>query len=197
MPFAASVELDQPRLRKVRVLCDGSPTTFRDTLDHWQNDGAFRTWFSQLILDAPFRAVRWETPPVTRSTIDRDFEFVLHDAPGLLCRQDSRSFGEHFNSPAQADGVVSFENLGRDAMLVVPIPLGADYGHLAAFLRHAPEAQRHALWRRIGLEMTRRLSDRPLWLSTAGMGVPWLHIRLDSRPKYYGHRPYAMEGSDG
>jgi hypothetical protein len=28
------------------------------------------------------------------------------------------------------------------------------------------------------------------WLSTAGMGVPWLHVRLDDRPKDYGHRPY-------
>ncbi|MGI9175867.1 MAG: DUF6940 family protein [Rhodothermales bacterium] len=24
-----------------------------------------------------------------------------------------------------------------------------------------------------------------MWLSTAGGGVSWLHVRLDSRPKYY------------
>ena len=32
---------------------------------------------------------------------------------------------------------------------------------------------------------------RPTWLSTEGSGVPWLHVRLDSRPKYYHHAAYA------
>jgi len=36
-----------------------------------------------------------------------------------------------------------------------------------------------------------RLADTPLWLSTAGLGVSWLHVRLDTRPKYYRHRVYA------
>ncbi len=34
------------------------------------------------------------------------------------------------------------------------------------------------------------ISDRPIWLSTAGGGVAWLHVRLDSTPKYYGYAPY-------
>ena len=30
----------------------------------------------------------------------------------------------------------------------------------------------------------------PLWVSTSGAGVYWLHLRLDSFPKYYTHAPY-------
>jgi hypothetical protein len=30
-----------------------------------------------------------------------------------------------------------------------------------------------------------------MWLSTSGLGVAWLHIRLDSTPKYYQHQPYT------
>jgi len=37
-----------------------------------------------------------------------------------------------------------------------------------------------------------RLGERRLWISTAGGGVAWLHVRLDSSPKYYGFRPYAV-----
>ena len=51
----------------------------------------------------------------------------------------------------------------------------------------------HALWRTVGEAVSERITDRPLWLSTAGGGVAWLHVRLDSRPKYYGHTPYARE----
>ena len=34
------------------------------------------------------------------------------------------------------------------------------------------------------------LSDQPLWVSTCGLGVYWLHVRLDSFPKYYRYAPY-------
>jgi hypothetical protein len=61
---------------------------------------------------------------------------------------------------------------------------------MAAFIRDAPEAQKHELWQAVGAAMAARLDARPVWLSTAGMGVSWLHIRLDSRPKYYGFAPY-------
>ena len=90
--------------------------------------------------------------------------------------------------------VIAFPNLGNDAILVVPLPTdqrpAADYVHLAAFVRRAPAEQVHELWRVVGAAMEARLSDQPLWLSTAGMGVAWLHVRLDTRPKYYGFDEY-------
>ncbi len=78
--------------------------------------------------------------------------------------------------------------------MVVPRPLAADsaYGHLSAFVRGAPEAQRAELWKVVGATMQKRISDRAVWLSTAGAGVPWLHVRLDDRPKYYHHGPYRQ-----
>jgi hypothetical protein len=38
--------------------------------------------------------------------------------------------------------------------------------------------------------MVARLGAKPVWLSTAGGGVSWLHVRLDDQPKYYGFEPY-------
>jgi hypothetical protein len=127
---------------------------------------------------------------MTAATPDRPFEFVVSDEPGLIGRVDAEAFAEHF--PGAAGGVVSFANLGGDAVLVVPCPGGSEsaYGHLAAFVRHAPDEQRHALWAAVGRALAARLGAKPVWVSTAGMGVPWLHVRLDDRPKYYRHAPY-------
>ena len=86
----------------------------------------------------------------------------------------------------------AFANHGHDATLIAPCPrvsLSA-YPHLAAFIREAPERQRHALWQGVGKALERRLDGRPLWLSTAGLGVYWLHLRLDSHPKYYSFQAY-------
>jgi hypothetical protein len=173
---------------------DTKAATFADVLRGWQSDADFRTLFNSLLADAPYGAFRWETPPVITDTVRRPFEFVLLSSPDLAQEPDSEAFAEHFRGAPDA-GVVTFHNLGGDAILVVPCPLAdpAAYAHLAAFVREAPKPRRQALWQRLGDAMAQRLSVKPVWLSTAGAGVAWLHVRLDDRPKYYGYRPYRQD----
>src|SRR5579871_3688340 len=175
---------------KVKLDRDAAPVSYSEVLCAWQEDAEFRALFIALLADAPFAAFRWETPAITQATANRPFEFVLLDSPELLQPPDTSAFAKYFGK-ANAS-VVTFPNLGQDAILVVPCPLGSPtaYAHLAAFVRQAPLTQQHALWRMVGDVMQRRLSRKPVWLSTAGAGVAWLHVRLDDRPKYYGYRPY-------
>ena len=178
--------------RRCAVWRDGAPASWHDVVRAWQGDEEFRMSFSRVLADAPFKAYKWETPPVTKSTLGRPFEFVLLDAPALDRRPDPAAFADQFRGRPDDETVASFPNLGGDAVLVVPRPAGPSaYAHLAAFLRSAPQTQAHELWRVVGRATEARLGAKPLWVSTAGMGVPWLHVRLDSRPKYYGYRPYA------
>jgi hypothetical protein len=168
-----------------------SPVSYSDVLAHWQQDAEFRAFFLGLLSGSSFSAFRWETPPITKLTANRAFEFVLLDSPGLAAVPDPKPFARHLANVSKS-GVIAFPNLGKDAVLVVPTQLGppSAYGHLASFVRHAPEAQKHELWKMVGEAMSRRLNDQPVWLSTAGAGVSWLHVRLDNSPKYYGHEPY-------
>lgn len=189
--WTARTERLDDRAIRFAIDLDSTPVAYAEVLRRWQTDEDFRSWFNGLLADVPLAAFRWETPPITAATASRPFEFVLLDSPGLARKPDVDAFGEHFRGAA-SDGVVVFPNLGNDAIMVVPCPAGphAAYGHLAAFVRQAPLAQRHALWEAVGAAMERRLSAKPVWLSTAGAGVSWLHVRLDDRPKYYGHEPY-------
>jgi hypothetical protein len=186
-------ELADGRVLRFVVDLASKPATCADVLRSWQGDAAFRSLFNALLANAPYSAFRWETPPVTAATVARPFEFVLLDSPGLARRPDQDAFAAHFGGSPEG-GVVEFPNLGGDAVLVVPCPRAAPsaYGHLAAFVRHAPDSQRHALWQTVGDAMARRLGAKPLWLSTAGAGVSWLHVRLDDRPKYFGFGPYRQ-----
>jgi hypothetical protein len=187
---ARSEQLADVRGLRFAVDRAGRPATYAEVLRGWRSDAAFRSLFNALLADAPYTAFRWETPAVTADTVSRPFEFVLLNSPGLAPRPDPQAFAEHFRG-AETD-VVAFPNLGKDAILVVPCPIvePSAYGHLAAFVRLAPEPQRHALWRTVGEAMARRVGNEPVWLSTAGAGVSWLHVRLDDRPKYYGYGPY-------
>ena len=129
---------------------------------------------------------------VTSETVSAPFEFAVLDSPGLERRPDQAAFAKHFADSAAA--VVSFANLGGDAIMIVPRPIAAPtaYGHLASFVRFAPELQRQELWRIVGEKMAERIGKMPVWLSTAGAGVSWLHVRLDDRPKYYSYTPYDI-----
>jgi len=82
--------------------------------------------------------------------------------------------------------------LGGDARLVVPTPQGdaGIYTHLASFVRRAPAAQRDAFWQRVGKCLAEEIEEGTRWLSTAGGGVSWLHVRIDRRPKYYKYLDY-------
>ena len=170
--------------------------SFRAVIELWRDKKEFREYFTTLIQESSFDAFFWETPPVTDKTLGRPFEFVLVQSTSLAHLQpDPSPFMQHFSShPSKT--VLTFPNLGGDAILVVPAPLAdqACYTHLAQFLRSAPASQVDAFWSSIGSAMEKRISSRPIWLSTAGMGVSWLHLRLDSRPKYYRHAPYTAHG---
>jgi len=184
-------ELDGGGILRFVVSRDGNPASVADAIAAWRSDGEFRELFGAALAEAPFAAFRLETPGVTAATATRPFEFVLLEAPGLARAPDVGAFAEHFSKTLD---VVTFANLRGDAALVVPCPLASPsaYGHLAAFVRGAPGSQRDALWKLVGESMLRRMGAKPVWLSTAGAGVPWLHVRLDDRPKYYGHAPYKV-----
>ncbi len=188
---ADETPLEWGRGLKVRVNRADGPLRYSAAASLWQHDQEFRSFFIALLARAPWSAFRWETPPVTASTVHRDFEFVLLDSPGIDLPPDPTDFSELF-AGAQGQDVISFPNLGHDALLVAPLPLGPHqaYSHLASFTRLAPEEQNHALWAAVGRTFEQQVGEDPFWLSTAGGGVAWLHVRFDSWPKYYGYGPY-------
>ncbi len=180
--------------RRVVVSEGRSPLTFADFYSLLQTDSQFRKGLSSHLSNLPYGAIHWETPPVTKAALDAPFEFVVIDSPSLArVRPDPMPFSEHFYD---RDTVVDFSNLGGDAYLVAPTPPseGSDYSHLLAFLRTAPAAVIDKLWERVGMIFHSIVADSPVWVSTAGGGVHWLHVRFDRRPKYYRYRSYCTMG---
>ena len=187
--------LDPATERWQLVEADGSVLAFDDVVARWRSSEAFRASWSDGFRDVPFAAYCWECPPVTRATLGRAFECVIVDSP-MLARTAAEpdAFREHFGPERD---VVAFDSLGRDARLVAPCPAGrGDFAHLSGFLATASPGHVSALWQAVGDAVTARVGASPLWLSTAGLGVAWLHVRLDSRPKYYRHRPYTSFAGD-
>ena len=171
-----------------------NPLGVLQAMELMATDTGFRNFMTDLLASSEYRAFRWETPALDRARATVPFEFVLIDDPTLDRKADPTVFASYFAGVAINDAVAVVPNLGRTSELIVPrgIVAPSAYPHFAAFLRSAPETQVDALWRCVADTMLRSLSDTPLWLSTAGAGVAWLHVRVDRVPKYYAHRPYAV-----
>jgi hypothetical protein len=185
--------LPSPQGRRYEIFESDAPLSFERALSLLANEAGFRRWFSETLAQSDFAAYRWETPPLSKSLASRRFEFALVEDRGLERAPDESAFAAYF--PDTPHNVVAVQNLSRTSDLIVPrrIAAASAYPHLAAFLRGAPAEQVDALWRCVAETVNRRLSDRPLWLSTAGAGVAWLHVRVDPVPKYYAYRPYRED----
>ncbi len=178
----------------LRLVQDGGALSWAEVNAGLMSDAVLRAVLTDALLAVPFGAIYWEARPVGPDDREAPFESVVLDAPGLT---RVRADGAPFAGPlagARAPEVRAFPNLAGDAELVVPAP-GDDvegYPHLSAFLRHAPTTQTHALWIEVGRAVDRWLTTRRsrVWVSTAGLGVSWLHVRLDSRPKYVKWGPF-------
>ncbi|MEM7283717.1 MAG: hypothetical protein AAF438_19050 [Pseudomonadota bacterium] len=189
MEYTEEHELLSESVIRYRLFQDKDSLTNAQVFDLWETKKTFVLFYASLLRSVPFTVFRWETPGLTAGLADEGFEFVIVYAPEIDVPASQREFAEYFKT---SSSVVTFPNLGNDALLVVPVPESTkdSFSHLAQFTRSASDEENVALWRQVGVTMKDRLSDKPVWLNTAGGGVPWLHVRLDDRPKYYRHAPY-------
>lgn len=150
--------------------------------------------FNTILSSCPFEAFFWECAPTTDGS--NRMIFVLVNAPGLAqfarTSPDRYSFREHF--ALHSEFVAVFPSLGKDALLLAPNPQSPqDFTDIAYFARRASTEQRKAFYQRLSTVLQEQIihtNRKPLWLSTSGMGIAWMHIRFDSRPKYYIYTPF-------
>ena len=158
--FQARQQILNDKIHQYSLTKNKQTLTYIEVLKLWQNDRIFRKFFSDLLANSPFKAYRWETPPVTSVNQDQLFEFILYSSASLDRQPDRMSFAKYFSDGGQ-NPIVVFENLGKDATLVVPKKQTKDlaYVHLASFLRQAPEDQKDALWSEISKAMLNNIKD--------------------------------------
>lgn len=220
MGWGLSCEVGKkPGVRKFHSFTDSNSwiITYADFINFLKNkDESFFELFVSSLNSATnaLGAYFWECPPVTKNTLNRPFEFVVTKSEELNnIKQDYSSFQEHlinnskFGLPIDEVSAVSFPNKNKDAILVIPMLISKkmeinkgeiihqqffDYKNLSEFTKNAPSQQQKEFWKEVVEQLTKNLeeSNEPKWLSTHGLGVPYLHVRIDNQPKYYSHEEY-------
>ena len=136
----------------------------------------------------------WKTSPISskrdlvyKETVKKDSKL---DQRGVI--QDYTPFLKDpidlLNSKNRNKEAITSTNLSGDTHLVIPMPRsGKNYANMYNFMISASGSQQKALWKLVAQTVEKLLKSYDyLWVSTHGHGVNYLHVRLSTRPKYYG-----------
>lgn len=102
--------------------------------------------------------------------------------------------------PADKTTVLTTSNALRSANHTTTKAL-THHAHLAEFCRHAPSSTVTHTWRlalqtyrsTVSATPDRGSKTQNTWFSTAGLEAPWVHFRVEHRPRYYSYNPFRDE----
>tara|TARA_B110000037_G_scaffold222400_1_gene297039 strand:- start:1378 stop:1863 length:486 start_codon:yes stop_codon:yes gene_type:complete len=83
--------------------------------------------------------------------------------------------------------VITFLNLSKTSLLIIPYPKqNKKFTTLKHFIDNSTKLQQKKFWKKVSNSIKKMLKIyKKVWVSTHGTGVPYLHIRIDTIPKYY------------
>lgn len=190
-PFSVKIIEQTNDKVKFSILEYQERLSFETVFKYWEVNENFVSFYQESLLSFGFEAFYWEHPAFTIDQISKPYECTVQNSvPLQTLRANESAFKDHIY---QDELIHDFENLGKDARLVVPSKKSDEeiYNHLGKFLKHGEENQVISLFNRIGSRIIPEVEKRGcVWLNTAGLGVIWLHVRMDTRPKYYKSAEY-------
>ena len=154
-----------------------------EVLNNWENGVPFS--YPDNLKDK--QKFHWNTSPLTK-TGNTVYQEKFKENSALPETQNKSSFKENIEK-AEKKGkqhATFFPNLSKDTVLVIPMPRGKCYATLKDFVDNAPKKQQQEFWKLVAKKAKKQAKKfGKVWISTHGLGVPYLHVRIASHPKYY------------
>jgi len=184
--FYFEIQEQKENSTRFRVKRDTQYLSFKEVFELWRNSSEFVRFYVATLIKLNYQAFYWEHPAINKGFLKKKYECVVQQSQRLTLLAVNETAFERYLYVKEE--VADFMNLGKNARLVIPTKkTKADiYNHMGKFIRMATEQQLLALFKRVGKVIKEAMEKQQLiWLSTAGEGVIWLHVRLDTSPKYY------------
>jgi hypothetical protein len=208
MPFTFNFEdnINSPDIFKYRFIKpDGSFLSWREFIIFLlKNDEDFLKVFRESLNHATekLEAYFWECIPVSNTT-EKVFEFSVTKSHAL--KESSQNFGKFKGILEIAfknfQAVASFPNPSQDTVLVIPALEKderneiKDFKNISEFTKNASFTLQNTFWSSVARDIIDELgkdskSEKTVWVSTHGLGVSYLHVRIANWPKYYSCEEY-------
>ena len=152
-----------------------------DKINSWE-DGEIQTYPDKI--DKPFF---FETYKCDKDMQNKYKEKFI-PSNKLIFKKDHTAFDKHIQrQKATNKYAISFYNLSKDALLVIPMPRqNKNFATIKDFIDNASLIQQKHFWQLVGSTIKKALKTHDhVYVSTHGLGVPYFHFRIDFTPKYF------------
>ena len=185
-----------PDTFKVILVFNGKIQTFHQALNFMKHSPLiFQNDLKQCVIDSNFKSIFIEFPCLTN--LMEKFEFVIINAVQMEnIIPNSSSFKINHNNN---NNIIITKSLSMDTTLIIPnINSKNNYADIYNFLD--PNNNNlvdidiiSKFWENTASQIILELnSKKKIWISTSGLAVHWLHLRISESPKYYNHEPYKF-----
>jgi hypothetical protein len=153
---------------------------WKSVLNRWRNGKPLK--YPKKCKNAFF----WETSPISNNSTDNYSENFIETSAFNGVRQNYLAFLNHIKK-SKNKYTVSFNNLSGSSLLIIPYPKnGKNFTSLKDFIDNASDTHQKQFWKCVAIRVEQMLKNHnKVWVSTHGTGVPYLHVRIDTNPKYY------------
>jgi hypothetical protein len=159
----------------------------------------FRIYCSELMKNVPYAGFMFAITKIhdLRKDLDKDFIIYVKSNPVFArMKADPSAYSEHFRGKWRWKDI---PNLSGDALLLIPNkPKGGNYdkyANISNFFKEASISEISELFKAIGIFLEDSINfdcvrllpgnkKHSLYINTHGLGVPWIHVRFDTNPKY-------------
>lgn len=131
-------------------------------------------------------AFLYETTPIKNGNEIYKEKFIENNYLDKM-KEDYSSFYEHIKK-SKNKYVISFNNLSNDTLLIIPTPKkNKKFTTIKDFMDNSSETQQKYFWKYVSKTIKNLIKDgkTKYWISTHGSGVPYFHLRISLKPKYY------------
>lgn len=128
----------------------------------------------------------FETSPCDENFINYYEEKFIPDPRLESLKQDYLTF-ESYIRKSKNRYVTSFPNLKGDSLLIIPIPRKkVSFVTIKEFIDNASIRHQKEFWKYTSQAIKKFIKGKEIiWISTHGIGIPYFHLRIDTKPKYY------------
>jgi len=148
-------------------------------LDNWKNNKYYKypTYVKKKFM--------WNTS-VIKDNGNSNFKEKFKIEDNLPEQQNFKAFESYINK-SKSKYVTSFLNLDKDTLLIIPIPKkNKNYATLKDFCDNSSITQKKYFWKKVSKLVKKFMkNEKYVWISTHGLGVSYMHIRISNKPKYY------------
>jgi len=172
---------------------NNTPITFEHAMELLYKDNNFRNVLVNTFKNIPYEYYMFGMTKIKdASDYKKPFKLYIKPEPAFKnIEANPDAFKEKFI--VQEHNWSLFLNISGDALLLVPNPPSkpknkkeySKYINIGSFVKNSSDAVINTMFKYIGEHGLDYIKlKKPVYINTHGFGVPWLHIRFDSKPKY-------------